>query len=39
MQLDVTVTILTKTMQFLRYFRNTGLEGSIVVARHLAEDL
>jgi len=39
MQLDVTVTILTKTMQFLRDFRNTGLESSIVVARQLAEDL
>jgi hypothetical protein len=39
MQLDVTVTILTKVMQFLRDFRDTGLESSIVVAKQLAEDL
>ena len=39
MQLYVTVTILKKTMQFLREFRDTRFEKSLVVARELAEEL
>lgn len=39
MQLDVTVTILEKTLDFLREFRETGFEKSVVTARELAEDL
>lgn len=38
MQLDVTVKILENTVQFLREFRETGFEKSLV-ARELAEQL
>ena len=34
-QWDVTVTILTKAMQFLRDFRNTGLESSMLLQENL----
>ena len=39
MQLDVTVKILENTVQFLREYRETGFEKSVVVARELAEQL
>ena len=39
MQLDVTITILEKTLKFLREFREEGFEKSLIIARELAEEL
>ena len=38
-QLDVAITILHKTVRFLRDFRENGFEKSLVDARELAEEL
>ncbi len=39
MELDTTISILEKTMEFIIHVKENGLTGSVVAAKELAEEL